>query len=206
MQIDQKEPALSKGDAASMWLFITAGVALFAFTAVQGVLRIIELLRNTDVEVPAAFVGTTATAPIGPDGAPVAVELDRAVLTVDSLPAASVAAGVIESAVTVIATGLVVVLLALLCRELLRGRIFSPRNTKIASAAGITVIVALALGPFFGNMVANGAFARLSAGTFHNAVMAVDLSTLITGAFIAAFVASVFAVGNRLQRDSEGLV
>jgi hypothetical protein len=202
----KQEPALTRGDTSAMWLFIIVSVAVVAYTLTQGIFRIIELVRNTDVTVPARFVGTTAEAPIGPDGTLVAVELDRAVLTVESLPAASVAAGVLEVITAVLATALTVFFLILLCRQLLRGSVFSARNTNIVGAAGITAIAGIALAPFFGNMVANGAFARLSDRTFDNVIIAVDLHTLIFAAFVAAFATSVFAVGNRLRRETDGLV
>ncbi|UOR00733.1 hypothetical protein MUN77_11275 [Leucobacter allii] len=201
-----REPALSRGDAWGLWCFVAAGVVVAVATAVRGVLRIGELLRNSGVDVPAEFLGTTATAPIGPDGAAVEVVLDRAELHVDALPAASVAAGVLEAAVGIAATATVVILLTLLCRELVRGRIFSRRNTRLVSVAGIVWVFGAALAPFFGNMVANGAFARLSDGGFDNVVMGLELQSLIAGTFVAAFAASVFAVGDRFRRDADGLV
>lgn len=189
-----------------MWLFIVAAIAFAVFTLVRGVLRVMELAQNSGITVPAAFTGTTAGAPIGANGATVEVALEEAILTVDALPTASVWAGILEVVTMVAATAIVVICLVLLCRELLAGRIFSRRNTRIALTAGITWLVGLALAPFFGNMVANGAFAVISERTFNNVVMTVDLQTLFTAAFVAALVASIFAVGDRLQRDQEGLV
>ncbi len=202
----RREPSLSRGDAAALWLFIGAGIASFLYVLIRGIARVVELLRNTDVSVPAVFSSTPATAPLGVDGSPVTVELDRATLTVDALPIASVGAGILEVATVVIATGATVILLSLLCSELFRGRIFSRRNTRLVTAAGLTVLAGLILAPFFGNMVANGAFARLSEQTFDNVVISVNLSVLIGATFVAAFLTSVFAVGDRLQRETEGLV
>jgi len=201
-----KEPTLKRGDATALWVFVGAGIAIAGFTLVASTLRIIELLGNNQVPVPAVFTGTIAQAPIGPDGAPIDVRLDRAILTVPSLPVASVGAGILEAVITALATIAVVTLLTVLCRRLMRGQIFSRQNTRIVAAAGITWVGAAALAPFFGNMVANGGFARLSNRTFDNALMSLDLSTLIAGAFAAAFVASVFAVGDRFRRETEGLV
>ena len=55
-------------------------------------------------------------------------------------------------------------------------------------------------------MGANGAFARLSDRTFDNVVLAADLSQMFIVAFIAALAATTFTVGDRLRRDTEGLV
>ena len=55
-------------------------------------------------------------------------------------------------------------------------------------------------------MAANGAFAVLSERTFDNVILSVDPFALILAAFVAALLGTVFAVGERLQRDTEGLV
>lgn len=206
MRTRPTEPTLSRGDVWSLWLFIAAGAAIAAFTLINGISRIVELVGNANVTVPAVFQGTRAEAPIGPDGELIEVELDRAVLTVEALPAASVGAGVLEAVTVMLATTTVVVLLILLNRELVRGRIFSRRNTKLATSAGFVWLAGVVLAPALGNMVANGAFARVSDRTFNNVVMSVDLQTLVFSAFVVAFIASIFMVGARLQRDQEGLV
>lgn len=202
-----REAALSRGDTWGVWILIAGGVAIAAYTAVRGVMRIMEILRNVDVPVAAEFTGTTVPAPIGADGAELAVALQRAELTVSGLPGVAVAAGVLQAAVAVLATATVVALLARLGLELTRGRIFSARNTRLATAAGFVWIAGAALTPFLGNLLANEALAQISDGHFDSGVvMTVDLQTLVAVAFVAAFVASVFAVGERLRRDTEGLV
>jgi len=55
-------------------------------------------------------------------------------------------------------------------------------------------------------MAANGAFALVSDRTFDNVVMSVDLSTILLLAFISGLLSTVFAVGHRLQGETEGLV
>lgn len=206
MTSHSNERTLSRGDVVSLWLFVAAGVAIAMYTAVAGAIRIVELARNTDVQVPAIFNGTVGTAPIGPGGSSVEVELVSATLSVDALPEASVAAGILEASTAVVATVVVVTCLILLIRELIRGRIFSKRNTRLVMFSGIAWIIGHALVPFFGNMVANGAFARISDGSFNNVVMSIELQTLIVAAFLAAFLAAIFTVGDRLQRDQEGLI
>lgn len=201
-----KEPAITSSDRGTLWLLVVVGAAIAVFTAVQGVVRIIELARNDGVVVPAVFRGTVADAPLGPGGAPVEVELERATLHVASLPPAAVGAGILEVVTVIASVTLGMALLILLTRELLAGRVFSPRNTRLVMTAGITVIAGLALAPFFGNMVANSAFADLSDGSFDNVVMSVDLQTLAVSTFVAIFISAVFTVGDRLQRDQEGLV
>jgi hypothetical protein len=98
------------------------------------------------------------------------------------------------------------VCLLLLAWSVLQDRVFSRRNTTLVVTAGITGLLGVAAHPFFGNMAANGAFAELSEGTFDNIVMTIEPAALLFAAFVAALAATVFTVGERLQRDTEGLV
>jgi hypothetical protein len=101
----------------------------------------------------------------------------------------------------------VVALLLTLTIGILRGQIFSRRNTAIVTTAGTVTLVGLAGVPFFQNMVANGALARISDYTYDRGpVQVIDLPVLLGAAFVAAVAGTVFSVGDRLQRDTEGLV
>lgn len=205
MRLNQ-EPTLSRGDSWSLLLFVVVGAALAIMAVVSGIGRLIELLSPGPVDVPADFTGTSVEAPIGPDGTLVTVELDRAILTVDALPVASTVAGVVEVLLGVAMTVIVILSLILLSRSLLIGAVFTRRNTRLVATAGIAWTVGYAGTHFFGNMVANGAFAVLSERTFDNVVLSLNVHVFLLGAFVAAFTAAIFAVGERLQHDQEGLV
>ena len=197
---------IKRGDAMSLWIFMIAGVGIAIWTVWSAVARIVEVLPNRDVSVLAEFSGTTAEAPIGVDGAPIAVELDRAVVTAPALPVASLWALVIQQVVFVVAVLAVVVCLVWLARNVSRSRVFSRTNTVLVTTAGLTGLIGYFAVPFFGNMAANGAFAVLSDRTFDNVILSVEPFALILAAFVAALLSTVFAVGERLQRETEGLV
>lgn len=202
----KQDAIMSRWDAVSMGIFMLIGAAYAMFTVIRSGARIAEVLGGGDVRVFARFSGTMADAPIGPDGAPVPVELDTAYLIAPELPTASVAALVLEQLVIVAAVVTVVTCLLGLTWNILHGRMFSRRNTRLVSTAGIVAFFGVALAPFFANMGANGAFAWISDRTFDNVILAADLSQLFGVAFIAALAATTFTVGDRLQRDTEGLV
>ncbi|MFF2494326.1 hypothetical protein [Agromyces sp. NPDC058064] len=199
-------PAVSRGDAVALWAFMAAGVAIAAWAVWAAVGRIIEVLPNRDVPVLAVFAGTTADAPIGVDGALIPVELDRAIITAPSLPAASLWALVLQQVIVMVAVLGVVVCLVWLARNVSRSIVFSRANTVLVTAAGITGLAGYFAVPFLGNMAANGAFAVLSERTFDNVILTVEPFALILAAFVVALLGTVFAVGERLQRDTEGLV
>ncbi len=197
----------SFGDRIGIAIFMVAGLAIVAWSAIAAIARIMEVLLGENVPVLAEFVDTRADAPIGPGGAPVPVTLDTAYVVAEQLPAPSVVAALIEPAIAFLTVATVVICLILLARNILRGRIFGRGNTALVSTAGFTGLIGSALPPFFGNMVANGAIADISDRSFDNTVvLSVDLFPYVIGAFIVAIVVTAFGVGDRLQRETEGLV
>lgn len=197
---------IKRADAAGLWMFMIAGAAIAIWVTWAAVARILEVLPNRDVDVLGWFAGTRGQAPIGVDGAPVDVELDRAVVTAPELPAASLWALVLQQVVLVLVVLAVVVTLVWLSRNVTRGVVFSRTNTALVSTAGIVGLLGSFAVPFFGNMAANGAFAVISERTFDNVIGTVDPFSLVLAAFVVALLSTVFAIGERLQRDTDGLV
>ena len=198
---------LSRGDTASLWFFVVAGAAIAIWAVVRSIANIIAAAPNRNVRVSVPFLDSPAEAPLGPNGAPVAVELTGGVVTAPSLPPASLWSLFIAEGLFAAVVITVVTLLLLLTADILRGRIFSRRNTALVSAAGIVALVGIGGVPFFQNMVANGAIAWLSERTYDRGdVQLIDLPSLLGVAFVAALAGTAFAVGDRLQRDTEGLV
>lgn len=206
MNSSEKERVLTTPDAVSLGVFMVAGAAIAVWSIVAAILRIIEVLPGRDVPVLAVFRDTGAQAPIGPGSSQVTVTLEQAWITASELPGASVGALVIQQIVQAGTIVTVVVCLLLLVRGMLRGTMFSRRNTALVTTAGLTALVGFALVPFFGNMGANGAFAAISERTFDNVILSADLMPFIVIAFVAALGSTVFTVGDRVQRETEGLV
>lgn len=202
----QSSRVLSRGDSIGMLIFMLAGIAIAVAWIVASIARIIEVLPNHNVAIPASFAGTRAEAPIGPDGASVSVMLDTATIIAPSLPVASLVSLIIQQVVGALAVTVFIACLLMLSRNIIRGQIFSRRNTLLVTVAGFVGLGGFAAVPFFGNMAANGAFARLSEGDFDNVIMTANLSTFILLGFIVALATTVFSVGERIQRDTEGLV
>lgn len=197
---------ISRGDQVGLWAFVVFGVLTALATVWSVGVRIAEVTANRDVQVAADFAGTTAQAPIGPDGSAVELVLERATLTVPSLPGASVAALVIQQMILAVGVVTVVICLSLLIRNISAGQVFSATSTRLVTVASIAAFATYAAFPFFGNMAANGAFARLSDRSFDNVVMSADIGGLVMGGFAAALASTVFAVGDRLRRETDGLV
>ncbi|WP_439564428.1 hypothetical protein [Microcella sp.] len=196
----------SPGDRAAIGFFMASGVGIVVWAITAAVIRISAALSDSSISVLAEFAGTPAQAPIGPNGALVEIELDRAVLSTTELPTASLVSLVISDVLAATTITLVVACLLALSTAVLRGAIFSRRNTILVSTAGIAVLIGAASTLFFANMAANGAFVAISNGEFDNVVIAVDLLPYAIGAFVVALITTAFSVGERLQRETDGLV
>lgn len=203
----QEKGTLSRGDAGAMIAFCIAGVVIAAWITVLSVIRIVELARGVDVPVLVEFIPSTTgiDLPLA-DGSSIAAGLDSATITAPELPAIAAVPGIIGQVLQIITIIVVIGCLILLSRSVLTGRVFSRRNTALVSTAAITGLVGFAAVRFFDNMLANATVARITDNGVDNAIISVEPFTFILAAFVTALISTVFSIGDRLQRDTEGLV
>lgn len=195
---------MSRADALAMGAFVVAGVAIAAWTAWNAGARIVELVRGTDVGVVVDFMGTPVQA--AASGSAVPVALDSGTVTVPQLNSGAIAYGVMGQVAFVVTVITIVFCLVALSRQLQRGRVFGRRNTALVMTAGITGLVGFTASDFFGSMLANSAMFQLVDDPVEIALLTVDPFTFVLAAFAIAIVGSVFTVGARLQRETEGLI
>lgn len=202
-----KNRTISRGDRGALVGFCISGALIAAYITVFSIIRIIDLARGVDVDVLVEFVGsvTSVDLPLSTGGS-VAVGLDSATITAAQLPAIASVPGIIGQVVQVITIIVVIGCLILLARSTLSGRVFSRRNTALVATAGITGLVGFATVRFFDNMLANAAIAHVTDNGLDNAVISVEPFTFILAAFVIALITTVFSIGDRLQRDTDGLV
>ena len=162
---------------------------------------------GTRVTVPVLvpFMDETAPLPIGPDGAPVEVEVDQAVVTVSDPAPATFFALIAEPVVVGLTTLGGILLLCLFCINLARGRAFSSSTVRIVFTAAGVLIVGWVLGSLFRTMGVNGTLAAVSDGSYEAMLLEFDFAPLF-GTLALAAVAAAFQIGHRLQRETEGLV
>lgn len=202
-----KNRTLSRGDTGALLGFCIAGVAIAAYITVFSVIRIVELARGVDVPVLAEFIGskTPVDLPLT-SGDTVAVGLDSATITAPQLPTVAAVPGIMGQVLQIVTIVVVIGCLILLARSTLSGRVFSRRNTTLVATAGITGLFGFSAVRFFDNMLANATVAHVTDNGLDNAVMSIEPFTFILAAFVVALIATVFSIGDRLQRDTEGLV
>lgn len=196
----------SRGDKWSLIAFIVAGAALVAGTAVFSIVRIIEILKPGPTVVAVTFADFTAPLPYGTGGAQLPVAVDTGTITVTELPLASTIAGVLDPITALLVITTVTGCLVALSFSLMRGTVFSRRNTWLVAAAGIVGLVGYGAKLLFETMLANGAVAWATDREYDNLGVTVPLGPYILAAFAIAMICTVFSIGERMQRDQEGLV
>lgn len=205
MSSTKNDRALSRGDVASLVGFCVAGAVIAIYFTVFSIIRIVELARGTDVAVPVEFRGDSVDLPLTTGGT-IAVGLDSGTIIAPQLPLVAVVPGIIAQIVQIIAVVVVIACLILLARSTIGGRIFGRGRTALVATAGITGLLGFSGVRFFDNMLANATVSRLTDNGIDNAVLTVEPFTFILAAFVVALITTVFSIGDRLQKDSEGLV
>ena len=198
-------PTLSRSDRVGMYMTIALGAVGAAAVLWSTVARILEVAPGRDVPVLVPFMDETATLPIGPDGALVPVSVDQAVVTVDRPAAATQFALVAEPIVVGLSLLAAIVLLCLFCWNLARGRAFHRSTTRIIFAGAATVIAGWALGSLFTTMTVNGALSAVSDYSYEGVLFSADFTPPVVALALDAIGAG-FQIGERLQRDTDGLV
>ncbi|MFD0559296.1 hypothetical protein FB566_5261 [Stackebrandtia endophytica] len=205
MSLPVEPKAVSRPDRAALIGFMIVGVAISLWAVITAVTKIVGITSDSRTAVLAQFDDTPANTAIGPDGAPVEVELSSAFLTLE-LPTPVMWCLILQQVITAVTIIIVVGTLLSLGRDVLRGRVFSKRNTIMVATAGIVGIVgavaAGALENFAGGMILD----EVAGPRFSPVILEIQPFPYIMAAFLAGLLATVFTVGERLQRETEGLV
>ncbi|MBT2483576.1 MULTISPECIES: DUF2975 domain-containing protein [unclassified Microbacterium] len=201
-----EQRTLTRGDTAALVAFCIAGLAIAANFVVYSIFRIVELARGTDVPVIVEFVGQPVQAPLGDGTDTITLGLDEATITAAQLPPIAAVPGIIGQVSQMITIIVVIGCLILLARSTLSGRVFSRRNTALVMTAGITGLVGFAAVRFFENMLANATVSVITDNAIENSIITVEPVAFILAAFIIAVIGTAFVIGDKLQRETEGLV
>ena len=196
---------ISRGDRVGLYATIVLSALGIGLAAWAAVARLIEVLPGRDVPVTVPFPGETATLPIGPDGAPLEVAVTEATVIVPSPAAATFFALVAEPIVIGGAVVAGIVLLAMLCWNLARGRAFTRSSVRIVFTGAGVLTAGWFIGGMLTNMTVNGALSAVSEYTYDGITFGTNF-TAVFGILALGALGAAFQVGERLQRDTEGLV
>lgn len=200
----EKSPfGVSRSD---LWTVLVVGGVIVVSTLVSLVSRLIEIVPNRDVPVTVDLMGEQHDLPIGPAGEPVAGEISTATIHVSDLPVATYVSALGAAVVPAITTIAVIACLMLLCRNLMAGRFFSRTNTRLVTSIAVLIAFGWLISFLFSTMASNGALALVADRALLDSVQfRVDWVAVLAAMGVGAL-ASAFHAGERMQRDTEGLV
>lgn len=201
-----KTPKWFRASSGDVHVVIVVAVVTIVLALTELVRRLAEVLPNRDVPVEIAPEAVRAEVPLGPEGELVGADIGSIIVQVSDLPPATYA-GVLGASVVYPVVWIVVAFLGIgLCRALLRGAVFTPANTLRVNLIAAVILGGAALHLVFATFQHNGVLAVLSAPDHPSGgSLQVDFLPWFGGLALAAF-AMAFTIGEKLQRDSEGLV
>lgn len=196
---------LSRGDRLAMYFTIAVGAVGIGAIAWSAIARLVEVAPGRDVPVLVPFTDETADLPIGPGGAAAAVDVTQAVVTVPEPAAATQFALVAEPIVQALVSIAGIVLLGLLAWNLARGLAFSRGTVRLIWWGAGVLGVGWFAGTMLTNMTVNGALSAISDYSYEG--IRFEASWLPFFAFLAlGAIGGAFQIGEKLQRETEGLV
>lgn len=171
--------------------------------------RVVEVLGGGPVPVRVELTSEEVVrAPLGPEGADVAATAGSVIVDVPHLPGFAVAATLLEAVLVPVAYSVTAVCLALFCRRVVRGVTFAPATTRLVIVACVAVMVAWLVQVGASMVVGSAARTALGGGEADSGtvfVTAFPLGLLLVAIALGA-VAGAMRVGERVQRETEGLV
>lgn len=179
------------------------GLIVTGWTVVDLVQRLISVFSNSDVPITVWLEDVEAVLPLDQGGAQ--VTLSSGVADVSGMPpfilGVVALSAIVRAAAVLAVTGLVLTL----CLNLTRGRIFSSGNTLLVSAISAAIAIGWFLTSLFAQMASNSAVNVLTDKAYSSAQAPIEWTPYLA-AFGVAVVALAFRAGERLQRDTDGLV
>ncbi|BDI23955.1 hypothetical protein [Herbiconiux sp. L3-i23] len=181
----------------------TLGAIVAVWTIVDLVVSLTSILSNRDVPIRVWVDDASAALPL-PTGS-AEITLTSGVAEVSDMPPFIL--GVVASSAVVRAAAILAVtaLVLILCRNLARGKVFSSGNTALVTGIAVAIAVGWFLTSLFAQMASNSAVNVLTDKAYSSAQAPVEWTPYLA-AFAVTVVAVAFRAGERLQRDTEGLV
>lgn len=198
------EPTISRSNRISMYSYAGIGAIAAVAVAAQTIARLVAVAPGHDLEVTVPL-RQNAQLPLGPHGAPVEALVQQAVVTVANPTPATLFA--LRAQPIVVGASLIagILLAALFCMRMARGHAFKKGTALFAYLGAIVLGAGWTLSALFGQMSANGAISAISDHSYDIELFETNWMVAF-GALALGAVGVALQVGERLHRDTEGLV
>ncbi|RWZ59512.1 hypothetical protein ELQ92_11775 [Labedella populi] len=205
--IRETPTGLTRADTFALWLF--TGVTAFFGVAVlvSAIPAIVELFGD---EVPFSLSASQNVPPDAASGTAriVSGSFDRAQLLVSGVELWPRIALAVSIALASLCSAAVAATVVALCLGILSGRPFVRSVTWVLTTASLVLIAGSLLGAFFNTMAMFSIVAAINpdpSDTVFPFASEYDFTALLIGLVFGA-VATAFQLGQRMQRDTDGLV
>jgi hypothetical protein len=164
-----------------------------------------EVAPGHDIPVVVPLADEQTTLPLGPDGAMVTVDVETATVIVADPAPATLFALWAQPIVLLLAVAAGMVVAAMFFLRVARGKVFEPGTPRLVVVGASIVAGAWFVGAILTNMTTNGALSAISNYTYESVIFEADMAPLIWVLVLGA-VGGALEVGERMRRDTEGLV
>jgi uncharacterized protein YhhL (DUF1145 family) len=197
--------ALSPFEKAILWLIAAVAAVLGVVNVLFLIGRIATLASAGPTELPNVPLADPAPAALGGSSAIVSATYESVTLVVADLPSIARVALIAEAVVTTLLAIGICAAVVWLCVRVFMGRPFARPAATGISVIALLVIVAGLGGPFLRGIANTEAVAHAGYDGLALLLFQVDFAPL-GWAFALIVVAAAFEIGQRLQRDNDGLV
>lgn len=198
--------SLTRRDRSDLWATLIVAAVAGAAVVTLAVRRLIAMFAQagaTTVEMPTHASGVAFSLA---EGADVTGTVTQATVAVPDLPGIVIGSFVLDVVVTTVGYLAVIVLSVILCVRFMRGRFFERGASRLLASISIVLIATPIAGVFFRNMGLNGAFAALGGDFTGASELFWEAAPVYLAAMAVGALAIAFRQGERLRRETEGLV
>ncbi|WP_062209910.1 hypothetical protein [Demequina oxidasica] len=196
---------LDRSDRIGMYLSVVLVAVTASLAIAAAVRRLLEVGSGSHVPVTVPLAGESTMIPVGPHGSMVAATIDSATIIVPDPAPATLFALYAQPIWMALAVCAGMVIAALFFLRLARGRAFSKGASALAYG-GAAVIMAGWFGwVILTNMTTNGALSAVSDYTYDSVQFEGGLAPALVALIVGA-IGAALGMGERLQRETEGLV
>jgi hypothetical protein len=196
---------VEKSDRVGLYLSVAFAAIGICIALTGTAFRLIEVAPGHDIPVLVPLAGEPAALPLGPNGAAVTAQVRTATVIVADPAPATLFALWAQPIVSGLGWSVGLVLAAKFCLRLARAQVFTRGTVRLTFAATVVLISAWFAGSILTHMTTNGALAAVSDYTYDSVNFKGDDAPLV-GVLLLASVGVALRVGERLQRETEGLV
>ncbi|GAA1316002.1 hypothetical protein ACFSWE_02005 [Leucobacter albus] len=210
MHVSKRAPAASPHrpaavDRVTLYALIATGLAIGIERAIRLWNRVASITGPGPHRAPVTPRNLETVVQLGSGGGTQA-EITTGTLKVAELSGPETGLLITQEVVTFLAIATIIVCLTLLARNTIRGTVFHRSNTALLTGAGLAAAAGYGAWTFFGQMASNEIISRLSVARPAVYGTSGDFMPYFLGLFAFGIVTVAYAVGARLQRETEGLV